>query len=88
MISINFKMENFPIIDTYQSTTCEFVCLKQLLKELQFGYVTQITLIYDNQVIQINFNLVFHERTKHIEVDCHFIQEKIISGDIKTEFVN
>jgi len=26
--------------------------------------------------------------TKHIEIECHFIREKIISGDIKTEFVN
>jgi len=26
--------------------------------------------------------------TKHIEIDCHLILEKIISRDIKTEFVN
>jgi len=24
----------------------------------------------------------------NIEIDCHFIQEKIISGDIKTELIN
>jgi len=55
------------------STTYELVCLKQLLKELQFGDVIQITLIYDNQVVlYINFNLVFHERTKYISIDYHF----------------
>ena len=67
----------------------ELIWLKQLLKDLQFGEVIQMTLICDNQIVlYISSNPVFHERTKHIEVDCYFVQEKIISGDIKTEFVN
>ena len=54
--------------------TCELMWLKYLLKDLQFGEVTQMTLIYDNQVaLHISSNLVSHERTKHIEIDCHFI---------------
>jgi len=54
---------------------CELIWLKQLLKELQFGEVTQMTLICDNQVVlHISSNPIFHERTKHIEIDCHFVR--------------
>ena len=46
-------------------------------------------LICDNQVaLYIASNPVFQKRTKHIEVDCHFIREKITSRCMTTSFVN
>ena len=46
-------------------------------------------LICDNQVVlHIASNQVFHDRTKHIEVDCHFIIEKIASRCMTISFVN
>ncbi|KAG2406196.1 Retrovirus-related Pol polyprotein from transposon RE1 Retro element 1 [Vigna angularis] len=70
-------------------TTCELVWIKQLLQELKFCENEQMKLYCDNQAaLHISSNPVFHERTKHIEIDCHFIREKLLSKELVTEFVN
>ena len=69
--------------------TCELIWLKHFLQELRFGKDEQMKLICDNQVVlHISSNPIFHERIKHIEVDCHFIIKKITSGCMTTSFVN
>jgi len=46
------------------SNTCELIWLKHLLKKLQFGKTTQMTLTCDNEVaLHISSNLAFHEMT-------------------------
>ena len=71
------------------SATCELIWLKHLLQELRFGKDEQMKLICDNHAsLLISSNSVFHERTKHIKVDCHFIREKIASGCMTITFVN
>ncbi|XP_019423009.1 PREDICTED: uncharacterized protein LOC109332482 [Lupinus angustifolius] len=65
-------------------TTCEITWLTYLLEDLQYPF-SKIALLYcDNQYgIQIASNPVFHERTRHIELDCHIVQEQYINGKIK-----
>ncbi|XP_019085563.1 PREDICTED: uncharacterized protein LOC109126461 [Camelina sativa] len=63
--------------------TNELTWLKALLKDLGVDSKKQITIHCDNEaVIHIATNSVFHERTKHIEVDCHKVREKIEEGVI------
>ena len=62
--------------------------MKHLLEELGFPQSSPMNLFCDNQAaIHIASNPVFHERTKHIEVDCHFVREKLLAKVIQTVHV-
>ena len=57
-------------------TACKIVWLKNLLMELGFRQPGPMPMDCDNQsAIYIAQNLVFHERTKHIKIDCHFVRD-------------
>ena len=63
--------------------TNELVWIKGILKHLEIDQATPMTMHCDNQAaIHIASNSVFHERTKHIEVDCHKVRQMIILGVI------
>ena len=66
------------------STTCELQWLTYLLQDFRITFIKPATLYCDNQsAIQIATNPVFHERTKHIEIDCHIVRHKVTMGLIK-----
>lgn len=47
-----------------------------------------INLCYDNKEdVYFANNQVYQEKTKYIEIDCHFIQKKIENKEITTPFV-
>nr|XP_016504064.1 PREDICTED: uncharacterized mitochondrial protein AtMg00810-like [Nicotiana tabacum] len=70
------------------STVAELTWLLGLMKEIDVKIDQPVTIFCDNKVaIQMPANPVYHERTKHIEIDCHFIREKIQQGMVKTEYI-
>ena len=69
-------------------SVCEIMWLHQLLMEVDINIVVPTKLWCDNQVaLHIASNPVFHERTKHIEIYCHFVHEKIQLGLISTGYL-
>ena len=69
-------------------SVCEIIWLYQLSMEVNIETPVPAKLWCDNQVaLHIACNHVFHERTKHIEIDFHFVREKIQLGLISTRYV-
>ncbi|KAJ0558902.1 putative RNA-directed DNA polymerase [Helianthus annuus] len=70
------------------SATCEIMWILNILKELHIKCELPVKLFCDSQsAISIALNPVFHERTKHFEIDLHFLREKIADGIVIPEKV-
>ena len=66
----------------------ELSWLCSLLTDLRILHSKPTLLYCDNTTaLHIAANLVFHERTTHIEMDCPFIRDKIQDGSIVTKHV-
>ncbi|XP_019242524.1 PREDICTED: uncharacterized protein LOC109232535 [Nicotiana attenuata] len=71
------------------SCAAEVIWLTGLFNELGVKIELPTTLICNSKAaIQIADNPIFHERIKHIDIDCHFVREKISVGLLRTEHVN
>ena len=68
---------------------CELLWLQKLLEELRLSERSKLTLYCDNKAaISITHNPVQHDRTKHIEIDRHFIKEKLTSGVLNLHHIS
>ena len=67
------------------SATCETIWLNNLLDSLGVTGLLPVQLFCDNNAaIQLAANPVFHEKSKHFEIDVHLVREKVAAGVIKT----
>jgi hypothetical protein len=65
----------------------EAVWIRQLIRELGSS-LDAVTLFGDNQgAISLARNAVFHYRTKHIDVQYHFIREQVANGTIDLQYL-
>ena len=59
-----------------------------MIAEIGFPHTGACQLLCDNKAaISISENPVQHDRTKHVEVDRHFVKEKLETGLIKLPFI-
>ncbi|KAJ0444834.1 putative RNA-directed DNA polymerase [Helianthus annuus] len=66
----------------------EVLWIRKLLTEIGFPQLEASTIMCDNEAaIQISENPVQHDRTKHVEVDRHFIKEKLEAGILELSSV-
>ncbi|KAI3412713.1 uncharacterized protein J3R85_017059 [Psidium guajava] len=69
-------------------TTVEIVWLRRLLADMGVSFLDPTPLYCDNKsAIHIGANPVFHERTKHIEIDCHLTRHHLQARTISLPFV-
>lgn len=71
------------------AATCEIVWISGLHSDMGVTSLNPTTLFCENQAaIHIAANFMYHERTKHIEIDCHLIRERVKDGTIKTTHIS
>ena len=67
---------------------CELLWVKIILEDLKVQWSNPMKLYCDNKsAINIAHNPMQHDQTKHIEIDMHFIKEKLDSGLICPPYV-
>lgn len=69
--------------------TKEMLWLNQMLCDLHIQVESSAKLFCDNKsAMHIANNPVFHERTKHIEIDCHITRDQVKKGFLKVLHVS
>lgn len=69
--------------------TKELIWVKACLQDFGITQSSPMSLFCDSQAaLHIAASPVFHERTKHVESDCHFVRDEIMAGVLATQHVS
>jgi len=69
--------------------TAEFIWLQYLLTDLQIASVSAPIIWCDNLgATYLSVNPVFHACTKHVEVDYHFVRDRVVKKEIHIRFIS
>lgn len=69
--------------------TDELIWLNQILTDLKIPFQTKAKLFYDTKsAMHIANNPVFHERTKHVKIDCHTTRDQVKNGFLQVYHVS
>jgi hypothetical protein len=72
------------------NATAEIVWLQSLLRELGLSRSVQVPVLWCDNLgaTYLSANPRFHGRTKHIEVDFHFVRERVATKDLQIRFIS
>jgi hypothetical protein len=71
------------------NATAEIMWIQMLLQELGVPHPSAVSLWCDNLgATYLSANPVFHARTKHIEVDYHFVRKRVARKQLKIRFIS
>ncbi|GJZ31404.1 ribonuclease H-like domain-containing protein [Tanacetum coccineum] len=70
------------------NAVAETCWLRNLLRELH-TLLSPATLVYCDNVnaVYLSVNPVQHQRTKHIEIDIHFVRDLVVAGQVRVLYV-
>ena len=70
------------------NTTAELTWLTYILRDLHLPLISPPVLYCDNiSALHMTINPVFHARSKHIELDYHFVREQVALGNLITNHI-
>jgi hypothetical protein len=62
--------------------------LRQLLAELHTPPSRSTLIYYDNiSAVYLSTNPIQHQRTKHVEIDLHFVRDRVALGEVRVLYV-
>jgi hypothetical protein len=71
------------------NTTAEIIWVQKLLTELGISHNPMARLWCDNiSATYLSVNPVFHARTKHIEINFHFVRERVAQKLLEVRFIS